>query len=94
MEAQTNINISDINPNADNTNTRERIFWKKFIIGFLVIIPINCDLCGNQHITLNEHNTLSNPYTGRCTNKICRKAYFLRDKTFLGLFPKTNTSTI
>ena len=37
MEAQTNINISDINPN-------------------------------NQHIALNEHNTLSNPYTVGCTN--------------------------
>ena len=54
----------------------------------------NMQVCGKIGINVTDHNTLLNPYVGRCTYNRCRKIYYLRDKTFFSIFPKTNISTI
>ena len=64
------------------------------IINKLIFLPIICSLYRYTHININNNNTLSNPYIGRCNNNKCRRIYYSREKTFFSLFPKTNISTI
>ena len=82
----------DIKLNSTNNIEYERFIWQTFILNKLIIIPIMCTLCGYNGINLTNNDTLANPYIGRF-NK-CRKVYYLRNKTFFALFPKTNISTI
>lgn len=86
--------ISEILPNKNNDITYERKFLGKYVIPKLIVIPLICELCGNLNVTLNEYNSLANPYVARCTYNKCRKIYFLKNKTFLNYFPKQKVSII
>ena len=85
---------NDIQLNSNNSITTERKIWEIFMLKIFVILPTICQLCGNIGINVTDHNTSLNPYVGWCTYNRCRKIYYLRDKTFFSLFPKTNISTI
>ena len=86
--------IQDILPNVNNDIKYERKFWVRFVINQLIVIPLICINCGKNNISLTENNTPTNPYIGRCSFNKCRKIYYLKDKTFLGLFQKRNFSTV
>ena len=86
--------IQDISPNVNNDINYERKYWLKFIIKQLIIIRVICTNCNNINISLTENNTLANPYIGRCSFYKCQKIYYLKNNSFLHLFPKTNVSTV
>ena len=66
----------------------------EYIIGKLIDLPTKCETCGNQHMNLNEYNSLYKPFIVRCSNRNCRKIHFLKEYTIFGHFPKTIASTI
>ena len=84
----------NIKSNSTNNIEYERYIRKTFILYNLIIVPVMCTLCGYNGINLTNNDTLANPYIDRCNNNKCRKVYYLRNKTFFALFPKTNISTI
>ena len=86
--------INDIIPNNNNDLKYEREFWLRFLFKQLIFLPVICINCGNNRINLTEYNTLANPFVGRCTYNKCSKLYYLREKTFFGLVPKTPASTV
>ena len=88
-------NINEIIPNQNNDITYERKFWSKYVIPKLIVIPHICQLCGNNNVTVNEYNSLANPYVERCTYNKCRKIYYRKkNKTFFNYFQKQTVSTI
>ena len=48
----------------------------------------------NNSINITDNNTLPNSLIGRCIRNAFQKIYFLREQTFLSLFPKAKYSTI
>lgn len=94
MQDNSNINLQNIRLNTNNDIQFERNIWLEYFIKIFVMVPSICYLCGNTKITVYQNNSLANPFIGRCTNCHCRKYYYLRDKTFFSLFPKTIVSTI
>ena len=58
------------------------------------MVPVLCTLYGYNGINLTNNDTLAIAYIGRCNNNKCWKVYYLRNKTFFVLFPKTNINTI
>ena len=56
-------------------------------------MPTTCPRC-HSNIYLYDNNTIINPYIAKCANHYCRKYFYLRDKSFYNLFPKTAISFV
>lgn len=65
----------------------------KYLIGVLLIIPLKCNLCGNNHIILKETKLYLSVMQLDASKK-CSKAFYLRENSFLALFLNTNSTSI
>ena len=84
----------EIKPNRNSDISFEREIWIQFILNKLIAMPSKCPLCSYPNTSLNQYNSLNNPYIGRCSFSKCRKIIFLREGTFFSYFPRTSVSDI
>jgi len=94
MQSNQDIFLNDIKLNPQNNIEIEKYIWNKFVLKIIILLPSFCNLCNNKSINIYDNNSIYNPYIGKCTNAKCRKMFYLRQGTILGLYPKTPVSTI
>ena len=66
----------------------ERKIWNHLLSIGLILLPKKCPSY-NHNVTLQNNETLNNPYLVKCTNCHCSKIYYLRINAFLDKFPRT-----
>lgn len=72
----------------------ERIFWKTKLIEIFIIIPTLCPICQNGKILFINHDSIINPFLGKCTYYKCRRALYLRNNTIFSNHNKTHASDL
>ena len=71
----------------------ERKLWQDLFSKGLILTPKECPNCA-KNISIIEHNTMINPYVGRCCNPKCRKTIYLRTQSLFDLYSKTPISIL